>query len=238
MKKIFLYLILFVSCVKSYSYDEVFLKECTDLRIIESVTVSFENFDGSSRFLQKFSLHEEELKMIGIWGFDNFINKYPENREYGPGISITFYPNRCFHIYKENTGIGQIKHILGEWKAEGRRLYIRFIAKLIIINETGLNKYEKYRSEYLNDNTFYSIFTIPDYKIAYSNDKAFDWGEIPSRLMAYFDFKNDDKPRSRLLLDPLGIPPGDLREGKGIGDFLFSPFIYDEKYLIDLTDIW
>jgi hypothetical protein len=97
MKRQLVFLVLMFYCnILSYSYTDEYLKKCAEERIFDSTAVSFDEFEGGKRFVDKFALNKEELKMIGIWGFDNFVCTIPENRKYGPGIAITFYPNRCF----------------------------------------------------------------------------------------------------------------------------------------------
>jgi hypothetical protein len=239
MKRILIYTALvFVCCACSSGYDDALLAGYVERGILESVSLSFSDFAGSGRFIQKYALNDEELKMVGIWGFENIVCKIPNERKYGPGLTITFYPNRYFRCHKENQETGEIRSIFGEWKVVGKKLYVRFIGKLVIVEEIGLDKYKMYRGEYLNDTKFHKIFTVPDYKIAFVNEKAFDWGKIPLSVRSYFDFRNDDKPRSRFLKDSLAYIPGDLREGGRVGDLLFSPEIYDERYLIDLLGVW
>jgi hypothetical protein len=230
MTKVSLYLILLFCYVQAYSYDEDLLRRGTEQRILDSINVSFNNFEGSDRFINKFSLSKDELDIIGIWGFDGIFCKTPPDRQYGPGLTITFYPNRYFCIYREDKSIGKIKEIFGEWRVIDKNLQIKFRAKLIIAENL-------YDIEYFNNNLYYTIFSVPNYEIAYVNKTPFDWSGVSSDVLSFFEFGSKDSPRSRLLLDPLGDPPGDLKEGAQLGDTLFYPSM-SKDYLIKLMNIW
>jgi len=237
MKRKFIVILFFLSTY-IYSYTDEYLIECTNEGIVESVERSFRICEGSENYINKYLLDEDEINIIGFWTFDGIICPHPKNREYGPGISIIFYPNRYFQIYKEGENKDQIKNIVGQWKVFDKKLQVMFIAKIIINDLTTSDKYNRYKVIYINNNTYYTIFTIPNYSIAYVNTKPFDWGNLPSSLLLSLDFKNNDSPRSRLLFDPLGNPPGNITENSTYGNLLLNPRKNDKKYLIDLMDVW
>lgn len=235
MKRLSILLFLCVSYGPLFGdMDESYIQDLVNERIIERTSQSFTTVPGSLRFIEKFKLNEKEIELIGIWGFDGVINKVSRIREYGPGISITFYPNRYFCIYREFENQGQIKQIIGKWKVENGNLLIRLKARIIIVNSKGDSVYTKNKVEYCDSFKYYQIFTVPTYDIIFVNTQPFDWGEIPLNLRNYYEIPNNDKPRSRLLFDSLGTPPGNIQEGSCLGDLLYNPEISD-RYFIDIA---
>jgi hypothetical protein len=204
--------------------------------IIEPIEKTFSKISGSENFMRQFSLNSDEQKMIGIWGFNGIVTS-PKGGD-GPGTSICFLPNRYFYVYKgSRNDIGYIKYIVGYWKVESSMLMVRFICRLKILEAQSKNINEKYSIEYMDDYTYYSIFTVPEYKGYYINRKPFDWTIIPEEICEFYQIKNNDSPRGRLLFDTLGVPPGDLREAGSLGKFLLNPRITDE-YILELIDVW
>jgi hypothetical protein len=82
------------------------------------------------------------------------------------------------------------------------------IAMLIseaIIEPQAKDINDKYSIEYLDDCTYYSIFTVPEYKKYYINTKPFDWTTIPEKTCEFYQIKQNDSPRGRLLFDTLEL---------------------------------
>jgi hypothetical protein len=233
---------MFILCilftVSVFSDTNEALQELMDEGIIEGIDKSFRTIPGSNVFVETFSLNDQEVDLIGIWVFDGVINESPRNRQYGPGISISLYPNRLFSIQRERADLGQIRKIVGMWRVKNNVLQVRFIAKLVVINthwNTDIS--ELFQVQYMDSHIFYSIFNVPQYETVYCNKNAFNWDEIPETILSFYEFSRKDAPRSRLLFDTLGNPPGDLtKEGKQ-GAILLNPVITDE-YLIRLAYVW
>jgi hypothetical protein len=237
MKILFSFSLFLLFSSSLYSYPDEYLTAYANRGVIEAIEETFRNCEGSDLYINKYQLNEEEINMLGNWGFDGLVCPFPPERKYGPGLAITFYPNRYFRIYKENENVGQIRYIVGEWKVDNYKLQLMFIAKIIINDLSIKDKYARYTVDYLGDNTFYTIFSVPAYKIAYVNDIPFDWSELPSNLLFLLDFRNDDAPRSRLLFDTLGDPPGNIQPDSKYGKLLLEPK-KSKEYFIDLLDVW
>jgi hypothetical protein len=219
------------------SFPREKLVHFADGRALDSIEVDFKNFPGSDEYIRKFNLSEDEIIMLGGWGFDSFVAKTPPARIYGPGIVITFYPNRYFRIYNENRDNGEIRSSYGEWKVIDKLLFLKFTSKLVIIDEKAPNMYDRYIVEYFDDDNYYPIFRIPKYEYAYYNLTVFDWKYFPQRTLDFFEFKNNDAPRSRLLLDTLADPPGNIQADSKYGRLLLNPQ-KTKEYYIDLLGVW
>jgi hypothetical protein len=232
---IIVFICLVFSCTRTVSPDE--LERLIKESVVEGKEESFTNIPGSEEYIKNFSLNEDEIKIIGSWGFEGILCKIPKDNKYGPGIGITFYPNRSFRVYKNNRDNGQIKSTYGEWKIANKKLLVKFEAKLVIVAQLAKNNYEKYNIEYYNDEKYYPIFQIPAYERAFYNTEAFRWNALPRMMRTFFEILLEDGPRSRLLFDPLGDPPGNIRPNSKYGKLLLNPQ-KTKEYYVDLLDIW
>jgi len=237
MKYFFTIFLLVFSFIDTYSITPIELEELANDRFLDGITINFKNFPGSNNYIDKFNLTEDELTMIGIWAFDGIVCRAPANRKYGPGVGISFYPNRYLKIEREDRDNGDIRSIYGEWKVENKVLLIKLKVKLIIENKKEKIEYLKYKVEYSSDENFYPVFKIPQYLYAYYNLEPFDWSLLPSQSKQFFEFQNDDAPRSRLLFDSLGDPPGNVQPDSEYGKILLYPQMSIE-YFVDLLQVW
>ncbi|MDR0315763.1 MAG: hypothetical protein LBH97_02560 [Treponema sp.] len=232
-------LIIFICLSLSVLYaippDE--LERSIKLGAVEGLNKDFRNVDGSENYIRTFSLNDDEIKMLGSWGFDGIVCKTPKDRKYGPGIGIKFFLNRYFRIQKEDQNNGQIKWTYGKWKVENKMLLVKFEARLVIIDWQSKSISEKCKIEYYEDENYYPIFEIPEYEKAYYNTEAFKWDILPPRMRSFYGILLEDAPRSRLLFDTLGDPPGDIRPDSKYGRVLLNPQKSDEYYLA-LTEVW
>ena len=234
MRYIFLVIIICLISCSVFSYDlEELISEC----FLDGIDESFRNVRGSDNYINKFELTEDEITMLGLWGFDSIVAKIPKERKYGAGIGITFYPNRYFKVWKDDAVNGQIRSTFGTWKVVNKTLYVRFEAKLIIVDRRAPNDYDKYNVEYCEDTNYYPIFNIPRYEKAYYNLEAFKWTAIPVRIRDFFEILVEDGPRSRLLFDTLGDPPGNIQPDSKFGRLLLNPQ-KTKEYYVDLLEVW
>jgi hypothetical protein len=216
--------------------------------ILEPIELTFRDCTESNRYITKYRLNEDEIRMVGSWFVDSYMNPSLESRKHGPGFLIFFYPNRYFHATNGESSVnsisptenGEVVYTVGQWKIENKKLQVMFIAK-IIVKDFEKKKYrnERYAVEYVRDNAYYTIFSVPIYRIGYFNTEPFNWGALPSSLLESLDFKNDDAPRTRSLYkkrweEYLGLL---IKDYPG-HDFLLNPRKNDANYLIELTYVW
>jgi hypothetical protein len=252
MKRILHVLLCFLFPIFLYGHSDEELMLYVNEGILEPIELTFRDCTESDRYITKYHLNEDEIRMVGSWGFDGTINKAesPIFRKYGPGYLIFFYPNRYFYTtngdygrykgdtfpYTEN---GEVVYTVGQWRVENKKLQVMFIAKIIMNDNEIKDRHKRYAVKYVRDNAYYTIFSIPTYRIGYFNTEPFNWGALPSSLLESLDFKNDDAPRTRSL------PKGRWEEYLGLlikdypgHDFLLNPRKNDANYLIELTYVW
>jgi hypothetical protein len=188
-----------------YAITDDELEKLIDEDGLEGIDKDFRNIPGSDTYINQFSLNDDEIKMIGVWGFGSDFWRKSEPHEYGAGLCIAFFPNRYFKVdkgYREN---GQIQSTYGMWKIENKILFVKFEAKLVVINYHARNEYERFDVEYYEDGNYYPIFQIHDYKKVFYNEEAFKWDAIPSKMREFYEIFLEDAPRMRRLFYTLGM---------------------------------
>lgn len=207
-----------------------------DEGVFENSKISFANIEGASVFIDKYSLNTDEIKLIGCWGLDIYTERL-ERDDYGPGIVIKFLPNRLFCIVKSNVRSNRIKYVLGEWKVEHKKLMLKFVARAILRDGCIGDDVSDYYLEKDANQEYFHVFTVPNYSVAFVNDRAFTWSGIPLSIINFYGINLEDKPRYRLLFDTLGTPPGDLTNTSPLGLLLLERAEKDE-YLLRMIEVW
>lgn len=123
------------------------------------------------------------------------------------------------------------------WKVEDSILKIQFLCRLKNLNLRPENLRNRYEIEYMKDCVYYPIFTVPEYKKYYINTAPFDFSAVPKLMCEFYQIKQNDSPRGRLLFDTPGTPPGDLHKKSRLGNFLLNPKKTDE-YISELVRLW
>lgn len=217
--------LLLISCHKTNEF-----KAFIDEGLLESKDTNFETITNSSYYIEKYQLNADEINNIGCWYINNTIDKeYIENG--GLGISVTFFPNRIFRAYKDHAELNNIQYVFGEWKIDNKKLLIKLKAKAI---RSAQNDWE---FQNLSNQVFYKVLSIEKYKIAVINSKPYDFSEIPQNIIVFFEINKKDLPRSRLLFDTLGDPPGDISINSKYGQILSSAS-FNAEYLTKMIEVW
>ena len=220
-----------VLLLSQLSYSENTISRLIDEGVLESTNQCFSNIDGSSLLIQKYSLNEYEQSIIGVWPLDIYSHSLTDD-DYGPGISITFLPNRLFYASQLHNGSLSQK-VVGEWKVVDINLQIRFIGKAIYTKGTSYFQSFKFKRNL----AFYTIFNIPDYEQAFLNEQPYNWTTIPRDILLFYSINHEDKPRFRILFDTLGTPPGDISVGSRLSNLLLNRR-NTVSYYLEIIDVW
>jgi len=204
----------------------------------------FSSIEGSEHFIERFALTSCEQDIVGFWSFLHLPGGFYDPIT-GRGLGeISFFPNRLFaarRFFVRSGGspemVGRIQSIVGTWKIERGRLWIRFICRIIHINPHAESRNEMFAVEYWDDSTYFPIYNVHRYERFFINRHPFDMSRIPESVREFFEIDPTDTRRGRTLFDPIGIPPGDLRKESILGHFLLNPQITDE-YMLLLTEAW
>jgi len=220
-----LFCVFFNSCSNNNNYQSLINEG-----LIESVNINFASVNNSSYYIEKYKLNKDEVTNIGNWYINQFINNdYVENG--GLGISVSFFPNRIFKAYRDNAKVNDIQYIFGQWKIDNSRLFIKLVTRAIVSTNNELV------FSTLKNQEYYEIMKINKYKNAVINSTAYNFDNIPKEIIDYFSINKKELPRSRLLFDTLGDPPGDLTEGSRY-EQLFNDESMSIESLQELIDVW
>lgn len=237
MRKIlFVFIYVLVIFTPSCTEKNAEIQQLIDEGIFESTNATFKTIDGSGEYIQKYKLTDDEIKIIGAWGFDIYTKSILRD-DYGPGIGIIFLPNRLFYILKNGSNVNGIKYIIGEWKIENKLLLVKFNSRIVSVKTIQSKEEGNFTIEKKDSLRYYEIFKIPDYQLAYVNDNSFYWNTIPIDILKYYDINLEDKPRFRILFDTLGTPPGDISINSYWGNILFNR-INNDTYFLKIVEIW
>ena len=231
MKRIiFFILILLLSLTLNGCNTTNIYQTYIDTGLLESANINFNIINNSSFFIKKYNLNQDEISNIGSWHIDTCVNKnYIKNG--GLGINVSFFPNRIFRAYKDYAKVNNTQYIFGEWKIEKKKLMIKLNTKAVILADSD------WYFESLPNEKFYIIMNINKYYYAAINREPYNFSNIPQKEKDFFEINDQDLPRSRLLFDTLGNPPGDLSKNSKY-DLIFSTFSFNNEYLKQLIKVW
>jgi len=112
--------------INNISWETV-IKKNIFFGYFEPIEYSFKNKNGCSLYIEKFNLSENDIQIIGDW----YIPRNSENFTYekygygdGPGIGISFLPNRTLLIFQNgNNRYGQDYYLIGNWKISENKIF-------------------------------------------------------------------------------------------------------------------
>jgi hypothetical protein len=198
----------------------------------EPLEYSFKNEAGSSLYIEKYNLSENDIQIIGSWYQPVFADFYKnEHNDDGPGIGISFLPNRKLVIFQNGYNRqDQDYYLIGNWKIIENKIYCNI--------EYRVKGYKPIEIEKLNfNNKFVEIFTLETYVLAYVNRKPFEFNNFGEEIKNYLLINNNDQYRYRTLQDEMGNYWNYLDEKYELGYFLLNNKIETKEDAFELIKL-
>ncbi len=197
---------------------------------VESLDKSFTSIAHADEFIEKFELNEEELKLVGNWFLNDFIeeNKRVKNTYF----TVKFLPNRILELHIPNRLNNRIS-IFCFWRVSKNSVEIRPLYLLEIKEEKGV--VEIANGIMINNSDYFSIGEIEKYEQAYVQRFPWNW----EKLNEYIDREKItfgiDNLRYRWVFEyamPNVFQNIGIRED--VRDLLYNPEYDDSEYFFKL----
>ena len=226
----FLIIIALSSCTygKRVEVNSKNIEESLSYGELEKPDLNLAKFKDGQIYIDKYQLSIDEINQVGIW----FVYKnLTADENIGPGIGITFFPNRIFKTYRANTEVGKTEYTFGMWEVKNKVLYIKPVKRAIKLGDY------KYKFESLDTKKFYPIVSLEQFTNAFINQRSYTFASFPQKILDFYSYHDNDLVRFRFLWDTLGDPPGDLSPDSKNGR-AFQIQTLEDTYLEKLVEVW
>jgi hypothetical protein len=189
---------------------------------------TFLKYDRANEFVSKYKLSNNEIEIIGSW-YVNDIDYKHNDKDYGLGIGITFYPNRIVEIYQHHTESQMPSYIFGEWKVKNKKLYVK-LSKCFIGN---INR--EYRIVKTNETKYKCISNKLNYPVCYVNDEPYLMTAFTREEKEEYNICILDQPRYRVIEAELDTRLDKIMLNNNVVDILLNQSIEkNDNYYLEL----